>query len=202
MNNLYLNSSLSLLQQNSSDPVTLQSLLLNLRPLNSPTDQHFLTHHLLELSTHCTFSLNQKPIKKSELKTTVEICMSKHLMDKFEIKYRQQDEELGTGAEYDERLLEQFYKKDENVVLFQVYEVICRHGQGKEMLYTEICSRYNEKYASTKKRCAQQSVKLNTLDIAHYCKKLEKIGFVDTTTNATTSEKKISLRKREALKHS
>jgi hypothetical protein len=43
---------------------------------------------------------------------------------------------------------------------------------------------------------------MNTLDIAHYCKKLEKIGFVDTTTNATTSEKKISLRKREALKHS
>lgn len=106
------------------------------------------------------------------------------------------------GTQYDERLLEQFYKKDENVVLFQVYEIICRHGHGKEMLYTEICSRYNEKYASTKKRCAQQSVKLNTLDIAHYCKKLEKIGFVDTTTNATTSEKKISLSKREALKHS
>jgi hypothetical protein len=39
------------------------------------------------------------------------------------------------------------------------------------------------------------------LDIAHYCKKLEKIGFVITTTNATTSEKKISLRKRETLKH-
>jgi hypothetical protein len=93
-----------------SEPITLQTLLLNLRPLNSPTDQHFLSHHLLELSTHCSFSLNQKPIKKSELKTTVEICMSKHLMDKFEIKYKQSgdgdDEVMGTGVEYDERLLE------------------------------------------------------------------------------------------------
>ena len=88
------------------------------------------------------------------------------------------------------------------MVLFQVYDVLCKYGENRDMLYTEICSKYNEKYASTKKRCAQQSVKLNTLDIAHYCKKLEKIGFVDTNTNATTSEKKISLRKREALKHS
>lgn len=153
--------------------------------------------------------MNQKPIKKAELKATVEICMSKHLMDKFEIKWKGTSNAGGrfaydelAGSQYDERLLEQFYKKDENVVLFQVYEVICRHGQGKEMLYTEICNRYNERYASTKKRCASQSVKLNTLDIAHYCKKLEKIGFVNTTTNATTSEKKISLSKREALKAS
>jgi hypothetical protein len=86
----------------------LQTLLLNLRPLNSPTDQHFLSHHLLELSAHCSFSLNQKPIKKGELKTTVEICMSKHLMDKFEIKYKQGggDDDIVNGAEYDERLLE------------------------------------------------------------------------------------------------
>jgi hypothetical protein len=91
--------------------VTLQSLLLNLRPLNSPTDQHFLSHHLLELSAHCSFSLNQKPIKKGELKTTVEICMSKHLMDKFELKYKPggEDDDMVMGAattEYDERLLE------------------------------------------------------------------------------------------------
>lgn len=181
-----------------------------MRPLNAPTDQHFLTLHLLDLSSHdCTFFMNQKPIKKADFKATVEICMSKHLMDKFEIKWKGKassgvlDElAIGGSSQYDERLLEQFYKKDENVVLFQMYEVICRHGQGKEMMYTEICNRYNEKHASTKKRCAQQSVKLNTLDIAHYCKKLEKIGFVNTTTNATTSEKKISLSKREALKAS
>jgi hypothetical protein len=83
--------------------------------------------------------------------------MSKHLMDKFELKFRpggEDDMVPAIGTLYDERLLEQFYKKDENVVLFQVYEIICRHGHGKEMLYTEICSRYNEKYASTKKRCA------------------------------------------------
>jgi hypothetical protein len=57
-------------------------------------------------------------------------------------------------GEYDERLLELFYKRDENMVLFQVYDVICRHGKEREMLYTEICNKYNDKYASTKKRCA------------------------------------------------
>jgi hypothetical protein len=55
---------------------------------------------------------------------------------------------------------------------------------------------YNDKYAS-KKRCAQQTVKLTTLDVAHYCKRLEKIGFVKCSGKSTTSEKKITLMKRE-----
>jgi hypothetical protein len=69
------------------------------------------------------------------------------------------------------------------------------------MLYNEICSKYNEKYANSKKRCALQSAKLTTLDVAHYCKKLEKIGFVSSACNASTSEKRVTLRKRDTLRN-
>jgi len=75
--------------------------------------------------------------------------MSKHLLDKFEIKIKEGGSSEGN---YDERLLEQFYKRDENVVLFQIFEIICAGGE--EMLYSEICKKYNERHASTKKRCA------------------------------------------------
>jgi hypothetical protein len=66
------------------------------------------------------------------------------------------------------------------------------------MIYHEICKKYNEKYASSKKRCAQQSVKLTNLDVAHYSKKLEKIGFV-TASNANSAEKVIILRKTDRI---
>ena len=101
----------------------------------------------------------------------------------------------------DEILLEQFYKRDENVVLFHLYDILCRNSH-REMVYSEICSQYNDQFASSKKRCAQQSVKLTTLDIAHYSKKLEKIGFVISTCNSNTSEKKIRLRKADQLQKS
>ena len=55
---------------------------------------------------------------------------------------------------FDEKLLGQFYKREENVVLFHIYDIICQNAQNRELLYSEICSKYNEKYASTKKRCA------------------------------------------------
>lgn len=97
--------------------------------------------------------------------------------------------------ESDVRLLEQFYKKEENVILFHMYDVLCQNSY-RDLVYSEICQKFNDKYAS-KKRCAQESEKLNTFDVAHYCKKLEKIGFVTSATNEKTSEKKITLRKRE-----
>ena len=97
------------------------------------------------------------------------------------------------------KLLEQFYKREENLILFHMYQILCQHSH-KELVYSEICTKYNEKFAQSKKRCAQQSAKLTTLDVAHYCKKLEKIGFVNSVCNSNTSEKKISLRKRELLK--
>jgi len=96
-------------------------------------------------------------------------------------------------------LLEQFYKREENLILFHVYDILCLNPN-RALVYSEICSKYNEKYAQSKKRCGVQFVKLTTLDVAHYCKKLEKIGFVNSVCNATTSEKKISLRKRDILK--
>lgn len=50
-------------------------------------------------------------------------------------------------------LLEQFYKRDENIVLFHVFDILCEQPE-KKVLYNDICSRYNEKFASSKKRCA------------------------------------------------
>lgn len=85
------------------------------------------------------------------------------------------------------------------MILFHVYDILCSNAQ-RDLVYSEICAKYNERYAQSKKRCGVQYVKMTTLDVAHYCKKLEKIGFVNSVCNATTSEKKISLRKRDLLK--
>lgn len=85
------------------------------------------------------------------------------------------------------------------MILFHVYDILCSNA-GRDLVYSEICAKYNERYAQSKKRCGVQYVKMTTLDVAHYCKKLEKIGFVNSVCNATTSEKKISLRKRDLLK--
>jgi hypothetical protein len=38
--------------------------------------------------------------------------------------------------------------------------------------------------------------------VAHYCKKLEKCGFIYSASNITSSEKKIYLRRREIIKNS
>ena len=54
---------------------------------------------------------------------------------------------------YDTQMLEQFYKRDENVILYQMYEILCA-SESRQMNYSEICKRYNEKYANSKKRCA------------------------------------------------
>lgn len=80
-----------------------------------------------------------------------------------------------------------------------MYDILCQNAP-RDLVYSEICSQYNQKYASSKKRCAHSSAKLTTFDIAHYCKKLEKIGFVNSVCNQSTSEKKISLKKSDAHK--
>ena len=54
---------------------------------------------------------------------------------------------------YDVKLLEQYYKRDENVILYQMYEILCAMPD-RQMIYSEICKLYNEKYAQSKKRCA------------------------------------------------
>lgn len=54
---------------------------------------------------------------------------------------------------YDELMLEQFYKKDENPILFNLYKVICNKSS-KELTYTEICKKYNSEFASSRKRTA------------------------------------------------
>jgi hypothetical protein len=41
-------------------------------------------------------------------------------------------------VECDVRLLEQFYKREENAILFQVYEVLCRNSE-RDLVYSEIC---------------------------------------------------------------
>ena len=51
----------------------------------------------------------------------------------------------------DELMLSQFYKKDENAILFNLYRIVCENGQ-RELMYSDICKKYNEKYASSKKK--------------------------------------------------
>lgn len=79
-------------------------------------------------------------------------------------------------------------------------------------MYSEIFKKYNDIYAQSKGKRTQQSnsnqaagqqvstAKLTNLDVAHYCKKLEKCGFIKSYNNVSTSEKKIQLTQREKLK--
>ena len=94
----------------------------------------------------------------------------------------------------DELLLMQFYKWEENATLFNIYRIICENSQ-KHLMYSEISSKYNEQFASAKKRTPGNILasKITPLEVAHYCKKLEKCGFVLSTTNPNSSEKKIIL---------
>ncbi|CDW77868.1 UNKNOWN [Stylonychia lemnae] len=109
---------------------------------------------------------------------------------------------------------QQFYKKEENAILFNLYNIICQNAMTKDLVYSEICKKYNEKYAQSKGKRTHSNnkemesnntnytAKLTTLDVAHYCKKLEKCGFIHSHSNISTSEKKISLAKREKIKAS
>lgn len=50
----------------------------------------------------------------------------------------------------DELLLQQFYKKEENPILFNLYKVICENSN-KELTYTDICNKYNQTFATRKR---------------------------------------------------
>eukprot|EP00347_Sterkiella_histriomuscorum_P000823 403374378 len=110
-------------------------------------------------------------------------------------------------AQNDSLILEQFYKREENTILFNLYNILCTYAAHKDLVYSEICKKYNDIYAQSKaKKSAnlniQTTQKLTTLDVAHYCKKLEKCGFIKSQSNISSSEKKISLSKREQIKKS
>lgn len=80
-------------------------------------------------------------------------------------------------------MLEQYYKAEDNQVLFSLYQFLCEHyssQQKQPVTYSDICDWFNRKSKSStqKKRTAKSYEKISTQDVAHYCKKLEKCGFV------------------------
>ena len=46
------------------------------------------------------------------------------------------------------------------------------------MHYQQICDLYNKKYKTSNKNSHNKEEKLKTIDVAGYCKKFEKLGFI------------------------
>jgi hypothetical protein len=52
-------------------------------------------------------------------------------------------------------MLEQFFTKEENPVLFGLYKIICQNSD-HHLTYNDICKKYNESLTSSRKRNQQQ----------------------------------------------
>jgi len=66
------------------------------------------------------------------------------------------------------------------------------------MTYDDICKLFNEKKGSNnRKRSHKAQERINNQDVAHYCKKLEKCGFVSITSQKEDSQKLITLKQFE-----
>jgi len=106
-------------------------------------------------------------------------------------------------------MLSLFYKPDENAVLFNLYKTMCletnaalTHNSQAFFTYNDLCRKVNSsknKHGAAK-RTNSKTEKLIPQDAAHYCKKLEKCGFLVCECFSNSSEKKISLRKQD-LRH-
>ena len=93
-------------------------------------------------------------------------------------------------------MLEQFYKQDENTTLFRLYEILCQNSSTSQsgLTYAEIAHAFNHtKTAFSRKRTHKAQDKINSQDAAHYCKKLQKCGFVSITSQKEDSQKRITL---------
>ena len=96
-------------------------------------------------------------------------------------------------GDHDTLMLEQFYKPEENTVLFGLYKILCSQTkQPTYMTYSDLSKAFNSK-KQDRKRTNKAYEKINNQDVAHYCKKLEKCGFVCITSQRENSEKLISL---------
>lgn len=79
-------------------------------------------------------------------------------------------------------MLEEYYKKEENNMLFSLYDLLCKNAH-KKATYLSICKWFNEENSSAnRKRSNKAQEKIVSQDVAHYCKKLEKCGFVTITS--------------------
>lgn len=115
-------------------------------------------------------------------------------------------------ADNDLLMLTQFYKREENQVLFNLYQTIYQDTmrppaktlsqQAKTssaavyFSYSDLCRKFNARHASSKKRNKLEGGN-KIKDVAHYCKKLEKCGFLACKTSQNSSERQISLRRQQ-----
>jgi len=79
-------------------------------------------------------------------------------------------------------MLEHFFIWEQNEVLYKIYEIADSFWENGAT-YKQLLDEYNWRHKANK---------LNTQNIAHYCKaKLEKRGFLVSTIVNSTSEKKV-----------
>ena len=81
---------------------------------------------------------------------------------------------------HDLLMLEKFYTREDNTTLFNLYKLVCESNENKDGLsYLDLKAQFNDINKWQKKRYGM-NCKLTAQDAAHYCKKLEKVGFVDS----------------------
>jgi hypothetical protein len=75
-----------------------------------------------------------------------------------------------------------------------LYQILCEKGSEEGLTYADISKAFNERRGSAnRKRSHKAQDKISTQDVAHYCKKLEKCGFVNITSQKEDSQKLICL---------
>jgi hypothetical protein len=145
------------------------SLSTSSSPLPQPLDAPFtlsLLQHLLTLpNPSFLLTLGKHPVKPLDIAPLVTASLTTGHPSPFTLLLRTANppkplklqpsiiEAATDDNTYDVKLLEQYYKREENVILFQMYDILCATPE-RHMIYSEICKLYNEKYAQTKKRCA------------------------------------------------
>eukprot|EP00347_Sterkiella_histriomuscorum_P013500 403364481 len=192
-----------------------------LQTFGIPITDHGLNRYLLTTlvkQQSLTFKIgdNQSTCDQTELSRILNdyfnakdngLTIDERVLDQITVNLTNLHQKSQIEAQNDSLILEQFYKREENTILFNLYNILCTYAAHKDLVYSEICKKYNDIYAQSKaKKPAnlniQTTQKLTTLDVAHYCKKLEKCGFIKSQSNISSSEKKISLSKREQIKKS
>ena len=101
-------------------------------------------------------------------------------------------------------MLAQFYEKENNQIIFGLYDTICQETlaasqkkEQKHFSYSKLVTTFNSIQVQLRKRNQKSYEKIAHKDAAHYCKKLEKCGFLSCQCQDKSSEKRISLRPQE-----
>ena len=88
----------------------------------------------------------------------------------------------GSQQTFNINLIESFFKREKNEPLYKLYNIIISNGEDG-ITYSKISKAFTKAYG--------KKIKMDHQIVAHYCKKLEKQGFIIWTTLQKNSERKV-----------